>query len=121
MSKTDVALAGFGAIPVMPKGLGATKGLGLIDDAAKGGSSFFSGTKYTNKVLGQMKTEPFHAFPESVTAFENSGIISTIKGGDGVTRQMLKIPGEYGGKKGFFEFLKEADGSINHRFFRPGP
>lgn len=32
-----MALAGFGAIPVMPKGLGATKGLGLIDDAAKTG------------------------------------------------------------------------------------
>lgn len=89
--------------------------------AAKTGSSFFQGTKYTNKVLGQMKSEPFHAFPESVKAFESSGVISTIKGGDGITRQMLKIPGEYGGKKGFFEFIKEADGSINHRFFRPNP
>jgi hypothetical protein len=93
----------------------------VVETAGKAGTSFFQGTKYTNKVLGQMKTEPFHAFPESVTAFEKSGAISTIKGGDGITRQMLKIPGEYGGKKGFFEFIKEADGSINHRFFRPNP
>lgn len=68
-----------------------------------------------------MKTESFHAFPESVKAFEKSGVVSKITGGDGITRQMLKIPGEYGGRKGFFEFIKEADGSINHRFFRPNP
>ena len=89
--------------------------------AAKPSTSFFYGTKYTNKVLGQMKKGDFHGFPESVKAFEADGIITTIKGGDRVTRQMLKIPGEYGGKKGFFEFIKEADGSINHRLFRPNP
>lgn len=68
-----------------------------------------------------MKKGDFHGFPESVKAFEADGIVTTIKGGDGVTRQMLKIPGEYGGKKGSFEFIKEADGSINHRLFRPNP
>ncbi len=31
--------------------------------------SFFEGTKYTNKVLKQMKQGDFHAFPESVKAF----------------------------------------------------
>ena len=88
---------------------------------AKTGKSFFEGTKYTNKVLGQMKKGDFHGFPEAVKAFESSGVITTIKGGDGVTRQILKIPGEYGSKKGFFEFIKEADGTINHRLFRPNP
>lgn len=68
-----------------------------------------------------MKKGDFHAFPESVEAFESNGVISTIKGGDGVTRQMLKIQGEYGGKKGFFEFIKEADGTINYRLFRSNP
>ena len=81
--------------------------------------SFFEGATYTNKVLAQMKRCDFHGFPESVKAFESDGIITTIKGGDGVTRQMLKIPGEYGGKKGFFEFIKESNGSINHRLFNP--
>lgn len=74
----------------------ALRGFSVI--TSKGGSSFFHGTKYTNKVLRQMKSEPFHAFPESVKAFESSGVISRIKGGDGITRQMLKIPGW---KKGF--------------------
>jgi hypothetical protein len=27
--------------------------------------------------------------------------------------------GEYKGKEGNFEFIKEADGNINHRFFKP--
>lgn len=88
---------------------------------AKTETSFFEGTRYTNKVLAQMKSDLFHAFPESIKELESSGVISTIKGGDGITRQILKIPGEFKGKKGFFEFIKEADGSINHRFFRPNP
>ena len=85
----------------------------------RGSKSFFKGTKYTNKVLGQIKRGDFHAFPESVKAFENAGKITTIKGGDGVTRQMLKISGSYRGKQGFFEFIKNSDGYINHRLFRP--
>jgi filamentous hemagglutinin len=45
--------------------------------------------------------------------------VSKITGGDGVTRDMLRIPGGYRGKDGFFEFIKEANGSINHRLFKP--
>lgn len=75
--------------------------------------------KYINKVLSQMKKGDFHGSPESVKAFEADGIVTTIKGGNGVTRQMLKIPGGCSDKKGFFEFIQEADGS--HRLFRPNP
>jgi len=96
-------------------------GEGLEAAAESAEKSFFSGTKYTDKVLGQIKKGDFHAFPESVKAFESSGVTSTIKGGDGITRQILKIPGEYGGKKGVFEFIKEANGSINHRLFKVNP
>ena len=81
--------------------------------------SFFSNTRYTNKVLGQMKKGDAHSFPESVKSFESNGTISTIIGGDGVSRQMLKIPGKYKGKQGNFEFIKEPNGNINHRLFRP--
>lgn len=90
----------------------------IVDDGTK---SFFDNTKYTDKVLAQMKSGDFHSFPKSVEAFELNGTVSTIKGGDGVLRQMLKIPGEYGTRKGFFEFIKELDGTINHRLFRPNP
>lgn len=81
-------------------------------------TDFFAGTKYTDKVLGQMKQGDLHAFPESVKGFQEAGQISKLTGGDGVVRDMLKIPGEYRGKEGFFEFIKEVDGAINHRFFR---
>ncbi|MGF0237455.1 DUF637 domain-containing protein [Gordonia sp. IEGM753] len=90
---------------------------------AKGGSAvaddFFAGTKYTDKVLGQIKTGDLHGFPESVTTFQGAGQVTKITGGDGVVRDMLKIPGEYRGKQGVFEFIKESDGSINHRLFKP--
>lgn len=68
-----------------------------------------------------MKQADFHAFPESVTASQEAGQLSKLTGRDGVVRDMLKIPGEYRGKEGNFEFIKEADGSINHRLFRADP
>jgi hypothetical protein len=99
---------------------------GLIEKVSSGaikevGKDFFEGTKYSNKVLGQMKEGDFHAFPESVKAFQGDGFISTIKGADGVTREMLSIPVAYRGKTGAFEFIKESHGRISHRFFRPDP
>ena len=41
-----------------------------------------------------------------------------ITGGDGIKRLKLEIPGWYIGKNGMFEFIKEPDNTINHRFFR---
>ena len=78
-------------------------------------SDFFEGTKYSSKVLGQMNEDSFHGFPESVTAFQRDGYITYIKGGDGLTRTQLNIPGYYGE----FQFMKGPDGIINHRFFQP--
>jgi len=99
---------------------GSVRGGMAILNALVNAEDFFAGTKYTDKVLGQMKQGDFHAFPESVAAFQDAGQVSKITGGDGVVRDMLKIPGEYQGKQGAFEFIKETDGSINHRLFRPG-
>ena len=100
-------------------------GIGTKLDAVKTAATvekdFFAGTKYTDKVLGQMNQGDFHAFPESVKGFQDAGQLSKLTGGDGVVRDMLKIPGGYKGKDGIFEFIKEADGSINHRLFRPNP
>ncbi|WFS63381.1 hypothetical protein LF599_04235 [Pseudodesulfovibrio thermohalotolerans] len=62
----------------------------------------------------------YHSFPESVTAFGENGVVTQITGGDGIVRSKLQIAGEYMGKKGVFEFIKEPDGIINHRLFVPG-
>lgn len=40
-------------------------------------ADFFAGTRYTDKVIGQMKQGDFHAFPESVTAFQDAGALSS--------------------------------------------
>jgi hypothetical protein len=107
-------------IPIFSiEGTVASEGLETATTAER---SFFEGTQYTQKVLTQMKggVGEFHSFPESVTAFEKSGSVRTITGGDGVVRQMLEIPGSYNGRDGLFQFIKEADGMINHRLFVPG-
>ena len=74
-----------------------------------------------------MKGKPgeFHSFPESVQAFESLGSVRTITGGDGVVRQVLDIPGAFRSPNGTvysgsFQFMKEANGVINHRIFVPG-
>ena len=79
---------------------------------------FFAGTEYTDKVLAQMKSGDLHSFPESVLAFQDAGTVTKLTGGDSVVRDILKIPGQYRGKDGMFEFIKEPDGKINHRLFK---
>lgn len=81
--------------------------------------SFFENTRYTGKVKRQMLNNDYHSFPESVTAFEKNGQVIQFIGGDGIKRSKLTIPGWYRGKKGVFEFIKEPNGDINHRLFRP--
>lgn len=109
------ALGKLAEAGVSPGGV-ADIGLGTAKVVEK---DFFAGTKYTDKVLVQMKQGDFHSFPESVRGFQDTGSVSKLTGGDGVVREILKIPGNYQGKDGFFEFIKEVDGSINHRLFRP--
>jgi hypothetical protein len=81
--------------------------------------NFFDGTQYSPKVLGQAASGDYHAFPQSVDAFSGEGTVKSIVGGDGVTRSQLTIPGEYNGKSGIFEYIRDAAGIINHRLFVP--
>jgi|GEM_PF-6692655 len=88
--------------------------------AAKGGTTFFEGAKYSDKVLRQMNRadDLFHGFPKSVDGYATKfGQWSTKLGADGKPYQWLKMPGSYGGKTGVFEYTKDANGLINHRFF----
>ncbi len=64
-----------------------------------------------------MRSGDFHSFPENIKAFEHDGVVSEIIGSDNVKRLKLEISGSFKGKKGHFEFIKESDGSINHRLF----
>jgi len=80
---------------------------------------FFKGTAYTDKVKQQASSGDFHSFPESVDGHADQGTISVITGGDGVERLKLEIYGSYHGKDGVFEYIREPNGSINHRLFVP--
>jgi filamentous hemagglutinin len=46
-------------------------------------------------------------------------MISIITGGDGVERLKLEISGSYRGREGIFEYIREPNGTINHRLFVP--
>lgn len=98
----------------------AGSSLRFVDDATKGSTTFFQGAKYSPKVMQQMSKadDIYHAFPKSVDGFATKfGQWSTKVGADGKTYQWLKMPGSYGGKTGTFEYIKDANGIINHRFF----
>lgn len=84
-------------------------------------ASFFDGTRYSANVLAKMEKTDYHAFPELVKNYATSGETMSLRGGDGITRAMLRISGSYNGRDGFFEFIKESDGTITHRLFRPSP
>ncbi|MBN2433832.1 MAG: hypothetical protein JXK07_01045 [Spirochaetes bacterium] len=84
-----------------------------------GKKSFFDNNKYSNKVKKQMNKNDFHSFSEQVKAYEKYGKVINLKRGDGIKRKMLKIPGTYKGRNGYFEFMNEPDGLINHRFYNP--
>lgn len=84
-------------------------------------SSFFKGTKYSDKVIRQMgnKKDIVHSFPKSVDGYANKYGQRTINvGKDGKTYQWLKLNGSYRGKIGTFEYIKDNKGVINHRYFK---
>ena len=118
--------AGTAVLSIIPVVRSVAQNFESAAEVAEGAPSFFEGTQYTSKVLQQMErgVGEFHSFPESVTAFEGSGSVSTITGGDAALYQMLRIPGSYqssGGTwyEGEFEFIKDIYGLINHRLFVP--
>ena len=111
----SVALgAGIGAITGPVLGKAAKLCVGKCQ-----AKNFFKGTRYTEKVKKQASSGDYHSFPEAVDSFSRYGKVSKIKGGDGITRQKLEIPGGYKGKEGVFEYIKEPNGKINHRLFKP--
>lgn len=91
----------------------------LVFGSLRSPNSFMKNTSYTNKVKWQMKKGDNHSFPKNVDDLASYGKVSTIKGGDGVHRLKLSIPGIYKGKVGNFVYIKEAGGKINHRLFEP--
>lgn len=67
-----------------------------------------------------MKLGDYHSFPESVDAFGADGKVTSLIGGDKITRTKIEIPGSYRGKEGVFQYIIEPDGiTCNHHIFVP--
>ena len=81
--------------------------------------SFFDNTKYSDEVLTKMGKGDYHDFPELIKEFESLGTRTTFIGGDGKVYESLIIPGYINNQEGQYEFIKNAEGIITHRFFRP--
>jgi filamentous hemagglutinin len=98
-----------------------TKGTTYISESGEeiNAGSFFDGTKYTDKVKQQASSGDYHSFPESVDGHSDQGTVTEITGGDGIKRWKLEISGSYRGNDGVFEYIRNPDGSINHRLFIP--
>jgi RHS repeat-associated protein len=83
------------------------------------------GTRYSKKVLLQMEKNlktgqpDFHGFPKIVDNYANLGQRELIKGKDGLIRTKINLDGGYKGLDGHFEWIIEADSSVNHRLFVP--
>ncbi len=92
-----------------------------MSGVAKMSKSFFEGARYSDKVLRQMSKSDdiYHAFPKSVEGYATKfGRWTTKIGADGKPYQWLEVSGSYSGKSGTFEFIKDSNGVINHRFFK---
>jgi hypothetical protein len=87
--------------------------------SADDGVGALRGTRYTQKVIDDIGRGDFHAFPLEVDNFVEGASVTSFRGGDGVVRQKVSLPGSYGGRDGNFEWIIEPDKTINHRFFQP--
>ena len=86
--------------------------------------SFFQNAFYSPKVEQQMNNleDVFHSFPKDIENLASEfGQWTTQIGGDGAIYEWLKLRAIFKGQKGTFEFTKDSNGEINHRFFEKDP
>ena len=82
--------------------------------------NFFNNAKIASNVERKIAQGDLHSFPTSVDGYATKfGKFSYIKGGDRQTYFQLIMKGSYRGKNGKFEYIKDKNNYINHRFFNP--
>lgn len=76
--------------------------------------------KYTDKVIKQMDNvkDLNHAFSPLVDTMVDMRKAKPLKGGDGIVRKVVELPGTINGKEGVFEYIFDPTGWCNHRFFK---
>ncbi len=77
--------------------------------------------KAATRVGSGLKSDTFHRAASHLSREQlQAGKLFRIRGGDGVERQLLQTFGELNGKKGIFEFIIDANGTITHQRFKLG-
>lgn len=113
---TVVAVAGgraFREARVLRAGLEAAP-------AATAATNPLANIKYTDKVKAQATMNDYHGFPEAVDSFGADGVVTRFRGGDGLFRTKIEIPGGYKSQEGVFQYIIEPNGTTcNHRLFVP--
>ena len=95
--------------------------LNLSSDQVTASNTFFEGTNYSPKVIQQMSNSKDiqHAFPRNVEGYaQKYGKVTRFNGGDKKSYLKLEMNGSYSTKTGTFEWIKDANGIINHRFLK---
>jgi len=79
-----------------------------------------NGIRYTDKVIKQMNNaaDLNHAFPSVIDTFVDINLRRPLKGGDGIIRNLIELPGSINNTPGIFEYIIEPNGMCNHRYFR---
>ncbi len=74
-----------------------------------------AGTTYSPKVISQMASGDAHGFTMDGTA--TWGDAATAQGGDGAWYLHVNVPGSVNGESGFYQYIVDQNGVINHRFW----
>jgi RHS repeat-associated protein len=119
------------------EGVFATSGIGIFNQAAGdsgGGSGSGEGggnrptprqaaeaIRNAERVGSGLKEDALHrAASFAVEDIESKGTVFTFKGGDGVERTLVQVPGEVNGVSGRFEWIIDPSGRVTHQMFVKG-
>ena len=110
----------------LAKGSGAGQSLYNSKGSPSPGQAVGAKKPIENDVVSNIRTgsankvDPFHSFSDIVDNYAQFAKKSPLKGGDGITRLKLELPGSLNGRDGIFEWIVDprSEYGVTHRFFR---
>jgi RHS repeat-associated protein len=89
----------------------------LVHNCPMTDSNPLSGTTYSPKVLSQMASGDAHSFPSLVDSQADWSDAASAEGGDGSWYLHVNVPGAVNGESGFYQYIVDENGVINHRMW----